>query len=396
MRLRRCAVLVIEPREEIHFDAGSLFAGGDGLRAELSLVALAPHLSREIPIKTAHVEVLASLPTTAWTDRQVLDAQHPPALLDELIALGLVVADTAAHAALRERDDVVRDTNWRALTAAAHYFGRWSEVRSGDERQQAGLATMHEIVEKLGEPPPPVHERVPPAARIPLPSDRPDAFDSLLQRRATCRNFDGGTLPALQFATMLQRVFGAHGRVALGRENAVIKRTSPSGGGLHPVEAYLIVQRVEGVQPGLYHYHPVDHALEPMRTMEAAALADLALRSVAAQAYFAAAPVLVVLACRFARSFWKYRNHAKAYRVVTLDAGHLSQTLYLSATDLGLGAFITAAINEIEIEEAFGFDPLVESVLAVCGFGPRADTRETNEFDPAQRVWDADGRRIKA
>lgn len=396
MRLRRCAVLVIEPREEIHFDAASLFDGGDGLRAELTLLALAPHLPCEIPIKTAHVDVLASLPTTAWTERRVLDARHSPALVDELVALGLVIADDRAHTALRERDDRVRETNWRPLAAAAHYFGRWREVRSGDEAQRAGLATMRDMVEKLGEPPPPVHERAAPAARIALPAGEPGTFDDLLQRRATCRNFDVQPLPALQFATMLQRVFGAQGRVALGRDNAVIKRNSPSGGGLHPIEAYLIVQRVEGVAPGLYHYHPIDHALEPMRSLETEALADLALRSVAAQAYFAAAPVLVVLACRFARSFWKYRNHAKAYRVVTLDAGHLSQTLYLSATDLRLGAFITGAVNEIEIEEAFGLDPLVESVLAVCGFGARSDTRETNEFDPARRVWDADGRRIKA
>lgn len=396
MQLRRCAVLVFEPREEIHFDARSLFNGGDGWRTALTLVALAPHLLREIPINAAHVDVLASVPVTAWTGVDALAERHPRALLDELVETGLLVADDDAHAALRERDALVRDAHWQPLAAAAHYFGRWQDVRAGEGMQRAGPA-MRDLVELLGEPPPPVREHVTPEQRVALPREAPTAFDDLLRRRATCRNFDAQTpLSATAFATMLQRVFGAQGSVAIARDNAVIKRNSPSGGGLHPTEAYLIVQRVDGVAPGLYHYHPIDHALEPMCSLDAGPLADLALRSVAAQAYFAQAPVLVVMACRFPRSFWKYRNHAKAYRVAALDAGHLSQSLYLSATDLGLGAFITGAINEIDIEHAFGLDPLVESVLAVCGFGVRAATRVMDEFDPARRVWDDAGGLLKA
>jgi putative peptide maturation dehydrogenase len=147
------------------------------------------------------------------------------------------------------------------------------------------------------------------------------------------------------------------------------------------------VQRVIGLAPGLYHYHCVDHALEPISLLSAEQARDLALRAVAGQGYFADAPVQIALVCRFQRNFWKYRNHAKAYRVVILDAGHLSQTLYLAATDAGLGAFITAAINEIDIEQAFGLDPMMESPLAVCGIGIRAGVRESPEFDPNHRVW---------
>jgi SagB-type dehydrogenase family enzyme len=90
---------------------------------------------------------------------------------------------------------------------------------------------------------------------------------------------------------------------------------------------------------------------------------------------------------RFIRNFWKYRNHAKAYRALILDVGHLSQTLYLAATELGLAAFITAAVNEIDIENAFGLDPLEEGPLAVCGFGLRGPERNEVEFDPLNAVW---------
>ena len=170
----------------------------------------------------------------------------------------------------------------------------------------------------------------------------------------------------------------------------VLKKTSPSGGALHPTEAYLIVQRVEGIAPGLYHYRSVDHALQPLPwTAGEDALGQLATLAVAGQHWFADAHVLVALAPRFARNFWKYRNHAKAYRVCVLDAGHLSQTLFLAATEQGLGAFVTAAINEVDIEEAFGLTGYVDGPLAVCGFGIRADTMTTSEFDPNRKVWKA-------
>ena len=59
------------------------------------------------------------------------------------------------------------------------------------------------------------------------------------------------------------------------------------------------------------------------------------------------------------------------------------------ATEAGLGAFITGAINEVQIEQAFGLDPIHQGALAICGFGWRAQTMETAELDPAGHVWEA-------
>ena len=67
--------------------------------------------------------------------------------------------------------------------------------------------------------------------------------------------------------------------------------------------------------------------------MDTTQTAELAMRAVADQDWFVDAPMLVVLAARVERNFWKYRNHAKAYRALLLDAGHLSQSFYTLATD---------------------------------------------------------------
>src|SRR5712691_8992762 len=86
------------------------------------------------------------------------------------------------------------------------------------------------------------------------------------------------------------------------------------------------------------------------------------------------------MTARFDRSFWKYRWHDRAYRVLLLDAGHLSQTFYLVCTELGLGPFVTAAVNDANVEERLGLDPYREGVLALCGCGRPAASR--SEWEP--------------
>jgi putative peptide maturation dehydrogenase len=263
-------------------------------------------------------------------------------------------------------------------------------VDSSDALTKAEMRTVGDLVRKLGQPPAHCIERSKPSQRIRLEVPAPSTLSNLMAARVTCRKFDRSReLPSRLFATLMHRVVAAQATLDAAPGATFLKKTSPSGGGLHATEAYLLVQHVEGVAPGLYHYHSGDHALEPLAlpAFETGELQQLAHRCVAGQTWFADAHVLVMFAPRFLRSFWKYRNHAKAYRALVLDVGHLSQTLYLTATELGLGAFVTSAINEIEIEHAFGLDPIEEGPLAVCGFGWRGSERVTVEFDPAAKVW---------
>ncbi len=37
-------------------------------------------------------------------------------------------------------------------------------------------------------------------------------------------------------------------------------RAAPSAGALYPIETYVVVHRVEGVEAGVYHYAVQDHA----------------------------------------------------------------------------------------------------------------------------------------
>ncbi len=387
MRVRRCQTLLIEPRESLDFDLQDLTQGGDGLRSRLRWVALAPHLDAERELSQAELLALGAIGSHRWVGIDELDSSHDAEVLHELQLCGLLISDSPAHAAHASKEQQHRDGHWHGLSAVMHSFGRWQDVDSAESMDREGSRTLAELVNKLGTPPPHYHPNLEGAAMRPLPRQDEDDFDALLARRTTCRNFDIDTqLPLAQFSQLLQRCFATQGTYEAAPGATILKKHSPSGGGLHATEAYLLVQRVEDISPGLYHYHGGAHALARLEGPDMS-LDALALTFVAGQHWFSPAHVLVVLAPRFTRSFWKYRNHAKAYRALVLDVGHLSQTLYLSATEMGLGAFVTAAINEVDIERVLGLDPAHEGPLAICGFGPRAAQRNMVEFDPQGRVW---------
>ena len=390
MQVRRCAVVLVEPRESVDFNLAELALGQTGVRERLGWLALAAHCDDEIPLDMAEVAALGALSPGHWQSLDELSQRHPRAVLDALLAKGLLIAQEPADEASRrytQADAAVRAVHWRGLSAVAHRHTRWRDVDSEAVERLFSEASPQTFLERLGPAPSVVGERTSIAPRLPLEKPSPSSLDALMDRRVTCRNFDVAPLPHNVFSAVLYRAFGARAVSDYAPGVQLLKKGVPSAGGLHAIEAYLLVQRVEGIPAGLYHYHPIAHALEPVRELDANEAASLARRFIAAQAYYAAAPLQLALVARFERNFWKYRNHAKAYRAVVLDAGHLSQAIYLAATELNLGAFITAAINEVEIEQAFGLEPMTEGSLAVCGFGVRARERVTVEFDPAHKVW---------
>lgn len=386
MRIRRCKVLYLEPRETVGFDLVDLLAGGSGAKRERSWVALVPHLGTEEVVDATDREVLGGLSPEQWVDEEAVPDHWRPAL-GKLINQGLVLSDASAHVANRARDEALRRSHWHPLSALVHGLTRWTGVDAVEAMHSTGTETADKLRDVLGAPPPERAPRADIVSRTPLPVTDRNGFDGLLGRRTTCRNFDlSRALPLPLLAQLLHRVFAAQAVVQVTDDTVFLKKSSPSGGGLHPVDAYVLVRDVAGLDSGLYYYDPVAHSLgrlpDPSLPLE-----RLLLDAVAGQQWFADAHAMAIMAPRYVRNFWKYRQHAKAYRAVLLEAGHLSQTLYLSATEAGLAAYVTCAINESCLDEALGLDPMNEGVLAVCGFGWRGGTMETMELDPLGAVW---------
>jgi putative peptide maturation dehydrogenase len=386
MQLRRPHYLVFEPRERPERSLHRLLAAGDG-DPGVDWVALAPHLGAECVVDAGDLPVFQALAPGEADDDARLASRFGQARIDRLVAAGLLIGAHEAHRELRARDDRLAAGGWWGPAALAQVFGRWDGVDVAAIEREEGALTATRLVQRHGPPPPQALALGPAEDGLPLPTCARTAFDDLLAARTTCRNFDpAGTLALESLACILGRVFGAQGALELAPGATILKKHSPSGGALHPIEAFVLVQRVEGLAPGAYHYHCTRHALEPMAAMATAPARLAAGELVAGQAWFVDAPVHVLMAARFPRSHWKYRRHPKAWKVVQLDAGHLSQTLLLSATERGLGAFVTGAINDGHAERLFGLDGLDLAPIAVCGFGPRAAQRPVRELDPSRLV----------
>jgi len=324
------------------------------------------------------LEALLAVPIRSWT---WFDEGDPWA--DELGRDGLVVSDDPGEPFpdLRRRDEELTALGWWPDAAALHLGARWDGVRAAvpgrDGRQPPTSGYAGSALPAF-----PVRG----CPRTPLPRSEGDsALRQVLARRRTVRTFDDVRRPVdvAELATLLRWVWGAHGTVRLAGDEVGLKRTSPSGGSLHPIEVYPVVRRVEGLSPGLYHYLGGEHALEQIAALDEGSARALVEGGTAGQWYFADADVAFVMAARFRRSYRKYRRHPKIYRATLLDAGHLSQTFYLLCTELGLGPWVTVALDEGVLERALDLEPLDEGVVAVCGCGRPDASGSVSPLEPS-------------
>ena len=206
--------------------------------------------------------------------------------------------------------------------------------------------------------------------RVALPEPSIDgAFPKVLLSRRTWRKFSRRPVTLLALGGLLGLTWRVQRWVAIPKVGSVAAKTSPSGGALHPIEAYVLARNVEGLTPGIYHYGSADHRLERIRL---GATSRQITRYLANQWWYGGASFVVFMTAVFGRTQWKY-DYARAYRAVLLEAGHLCQTFCLTATWLGLAPFCTLAFADSEIERALGVDGISESVLYATGAGMRPE-----------------------
>jgi SagB-type dehydrogenase family enzyme len=202
-------------------------------------------------------------------------------------------------------------------------------------------------------PPPPAVRPRWPGKKIDLDksaaaSQNPSPFAKLLRERHSTRDFDDRqpiTLPEL--ARFLADTARVQARWKSRPEGggpmiAYTTRPYPGGGSAYELELYLTVANCAGLERGFYHYDADRHALVPIgvRTQELDA-------QLGAAEFAMGAPgtpqILITIAARFDRISWKYSSIA--YSLILKDVGVLLQTLYLMATEMGLGGCAIGSIN---------------------------------------------------
>lgn len=364
-------------------DARSLLRGRFEVSKVTKLFALTPLTASKHAISSADLELLLQIPDDRWSTEEELrsfGARAPQ--LEAMARHGLLVSDSsdAELSELRRRATVLGSQKWHPYAALYHFMTRSTEYEwpfsYGLAEAEAEARAQH-FVAKHGPPPKPFHA-LPDSPRIDLPvTEREGELYEILKRRKTTRAFATDRKMSVEdLSTLLYYTYGCHGYVHISPDVLLLHRTSPSGGSRHPVEVYPLVLRVEDLTPGLYHYNVHDHALESIREYDVADAQELAVEFGGGQEHLRSAHVIFVMTARFYRNYWKYQHTSKTYGVVLMDVAHLSQTLYLIATDLKLGVFFSAAVNAPRIDEVLGFDGYEEGALALCGCGVNVATGE--------------------
>ncbi|MCC6164817.1 MAG: nitroreductase family protein [Acidobacteria bacterium] len=344
-----------------------------------------------VPASALMLDVLDRLDTWVAVADLAADLELPPAalemLLDGLDAHGLIeTAPAGVVPPAREHAHIGPD----AAPASSSAWTRWSPV----------ARWFHEATRDVpfgtrpGTPPRPPDQPRPaialpatdgPAIALRLPTLDDVSLARALRERRTHRRFGPEAIGHDALATLLGVTFGVQA-VAHADEGSLHLKTSPSGGARHSLEAYVWVRRVEGVPSALYHYRPDDHVLAHVADVpaERAGLGEPAVppgeparrapvtRWLPTQTGYDEASVVVVMASVLERVAWRYA-HARAYRVLLIEAGHLGQTFCLTAAALGLAPFCTAALADSTIEADLHLDGETQPVVYAVGVGTTVD-----------------------
>ncbi len=220
-----------------------------------------------------------------------------------------------------------------------------------------------------GAPLPPLQTPLPESARlIDLPAG--NAFDpglldfkSLVENRETLRKYTDSPLSLEELAYLL---WGTQGVKSV-TEKPVSKRTVPSAGSRHAFETYLLINNVEGLEPGLYRYLALEHKLAKLEAPEdintiltEACLKQPHVKNSAVTFFWAAVPL---------RMTWRYCQ--RGYRYLYLDAGHVCQNLYLLAESIRCGVCAIAAYDDDLVNHALGFDGEEQFAIYIATLGRR-------------------------
>jgi len=234
---------------------------------------------------------------------------------------------------------------------------RWPELQQVQSDQRRGVPAP-----RLENPCPEV------GALIDLPG--PEAFSvgqmplaEAIRRRRSHRKYSDEPLTLEELAFLLWAAQGVR-ESGLRGDTPYVMRTVPSAGARHPFETYLVVNRVEGLEPGLYHYQSLEHRLCFLGPDES--LVERTHDGCFGQYVRNSAVTFLWTAVPY-RTEWRYSIVSP--KLIALDAGHMCQNLYLACTAVGTGACAIAAYDQRALDAVLDLDGDDEFVIYVATVG---------------------------
>ena len=169
-------------------------------------------------------------------------------------------------------------------------------------------------------------------------------------------------LSFLLWATQWVRDFRSNEKVEVAFRNV------PSAGARHPFETYLLINKVDGIKPGIYYYHPIKHGL--VLVQEGSEWAETVCQASFDQEMVKYGAVTFIWVAIPHRTTWRYSQ--RGYRYLYIDAGHVGQNLHLAAEAIDAGACMIGAYYDEGMNEILELDGKSAFVIYMAALGKKA------------------------
>ncbi|MFW9918728.1 MAG: SagB/ThcOx family dehydrogenase [Candidatus Thorarchaeota archaeon] len=155
-----------------------------------------------------------------------------------------------------------------------------------------------------------------------------------------------------------------------------VSRTVPSAGAKSPLETYLVINRVEGLNPGLYRYISFSHKLLYIKPIENAdeRIGELSYD----QKFVGKAPVIFFWSAVPYRTEWRYTILSHKY--IAVDLGIVSQSLYLACEAINLGTVAIGYYEQNKMDQLFELDTDEEFIVLLAPVGRYQKEKDLSEF----------------
>lgn len=187
------------------------------------------------------------------------------------------------------------------------------------------------------------------------------SFGTVVEKRRTNRKYTAEKLSLDELSYLLWVTQG----VKKITTRPVTLRLVPSAGARHAFETYLFINKVEGLEPGLYRYIATEHKLlvVDLDPDFGSKLSDSARQ----QIFINNSAVTFIWSAVMERMKWRYGE--RSFRYIHLDAGHVCQNLYLAAETIKAGVCAIAAFDDDQINQLLNLDGDSQFVVYLASLG---------------------------
>ncbi|MCP3931660.1 MAG: SagB/ThcOx family dehydrogenase [Bacteroidetes bacterium] len=241
-------------------------------------------------------------------------------------------------------------------TTAFQYVNKTQHKRSEIQHPK-----KHEIA------PEPLYKTYPSAHKIKLPYNwqlSEARIVPLFQNRRSLRKYASEKLNLEEVSFLL---WSSQGVTAKGGD--MLFRTIPSAGALYPIETYLSIHNVKGLDTGLYHFDVQNFALN---LLEKSYVGDRLSQACLAQSFVEKSAITFIWTGNYRRTMSKYGD--RGFRYILFEAGHICQNLLIAAEALACGGCPIAAFFDDEVNTILNINEDDETALYVASVGKKITT----------------------